>query len=384
MAYPELRLLGRWTNTNTNGTGSGKAANTQWNPPAVQTTDPSLPQGMLNGQQVGEAAFLVVYSPYSQKNGIGDLQYAQLILDGTPYEYVFVSGRQDTSMAPPKNRVRRGTIIKLGDPTFGRNGKQARLLDATCPKFISNVSVRGWAGATAINDNYTIEVWGYTYGAQQLAGLMTNFSSGSVGIADPANSRTFVVPGRTVEALGDWRRNWKALPGGSAQGSGASQIHKMVRRARNNQATTANTAYAFQFQNSTDNPGVEYAQDNLYFPLNAESAILAERLGVKSPFPTSTGAELQSAAIYTPGQAEKRHPQGGMPAGFYRNELNFGLATDQTNEFEGVPELPQGPQLLTNETAYVGAVDNGTSVAASAVMVAFVGTFIAGGAQEVI
>ena len=48
VAFPELSRLGRWTQTGT------LKANTSESPAPVQVTSPNLPQGLLNGKQVGQ------------------------------------------------------------------------------------------------------------------------------------------------------------------------------------------------------------------------------------------------------------------------------------------------------------------------------------------
>ena len=378
MAYPELRLLGRWTHTGTQN------ANTTWSPAPVETTEPSLPQGMLNGKQVGEVAFPVIYSPTSASGAVDDLEYVQLVLDGQPYPYIYLSGRQDTNMAPAPGRIRRNLQLNFGKSFVGRNGQPNAPLQATLPKFTQSVTVNAIAGGTNITDDYTVELWGFVYDAVQLATLVPVYAFPAQNVPDPLNGRSFIVPAREISAMGDWTKNWKKLGGGLQQSTVDGQIHKLIRRARNLNATTASQGYRFQYQNSSATPAVQNPQDNLYWQLSANQAILAERLGVRSPMPTSTGAALLGAWIDTPSEPNHQHPVGGMPVDFNLNEYNFGLAQGETNKFDAVPQLPQGEQLLTDETAYVTVVDNGQSVAANALMVAFVGTLVETGAGGVI
>ncbi len=378
MASPELRLLGRFTNSNTASTGLGKAASTFWSPPPLLETSPSLPQGMLNGKQVGEVAFVVVHSPVTATGTVEDLQYVQLVLDGQDYPYIWLSGRQDTSMAPPPEQVRSGRILRFGLPFMSRNGKPASLLDATCPKFITSVVPKAWAGDTAITQDYTIDIWGYVYDSVWLAGEVPVYQVPDVRIPDPLNGRSFTVKGINVPAKGDWRNNWKALQGGTKQSTVTqTPVYPLIRRARNANATTVNQGYRYQYQNSSSSPAVENPQDNLFFVMAANQALLLERLGVVGPAaPNSTGYDLLSTWVQTGSEPQQRHPEGGIPADYNLGVTRFGLAKGETNKFDGVPDLPQGQQLLTNETAYITTVDNGTSIPANDIMVAIAGKLV--------
>lgn len=370
MAYPELRLLGKWVNTNTANTGLGKAANTIWAPPALATTEPSLPMGYLNGKQVGEVQYAVITSPVSSNGTIEDLRSVSLVLDNEDYQYIYLSGRQDTNMAPDPRRVRRGTIIKFGEPFFRHDGKLASVVDGTCPKFISSCSIRCEAGDTNIADDYTVELWGYVYDSVQLAKMAPSYHNDPFPINDPLNARVFMVPARTISARGDWRNAWTSLMGGMKQSTVGSAVYRMVRHARNANATTPSQGYRFQYQNSSASPAVRSSHDNMFFQLSASQAMVLLRFGVRSPAPTSAGAELLAAWVDTNSEQQHRHPAGGVPVGFNQNMLNFGLSQGETNKFDGVPNLIQGPQLLTDQEAYPTVVDNGTSIAANQIMVA--------------
>lgn len=379
MAYPELRMLGRWTHTGTQN------ASTTWSPAPVLTTEPSLPQGMLTGQQVGEVAYAVTYSPVSASGVADDLAYIQLVLDGQPYPYIYLSGEQATNMAPAPGRIRRNAQLAFGSPTLGRNGQANPPMLATCPKFTQSVTVNAIAGSTAINDDYTVELWGYVYDSQQLASLLPVYAFGPVLLNDPLNHRFFTVPERQIAAAGDWKGNWKKLGGGLQQSTKEGQIHKLIRKARNANATTVSQGYKFQYQNSANSPAVANPWDNLYWDLSADQAIWAERLGVRAPMPTSTGAGLSVAWIDTPGESQThQHPTGGMPVDFNLNEFNFGQVQGSSNTYDALPALPQGSQLLTKETAFVTVVDNGQSVAANAVTIGFSGVLVETGAGGVI
>ena len=378
MAYPELRLLGRWTHT------GNQNANTTWSPAPVETTEPSLPQGMLNGKQVGEVAFTVVYSPVSASGTVDDLAYIQLVLDGQPYPYIYLSGRQDTNMAPAPGRIRRNPQLTFGKPFLARNGRPNAPMDATLPKFTQTVTVNAIAGNTAISDDYTVELWGFVYDSIQLATLVPVYAFPPQALPDVLNQRSFTVPARQIAAEGDWTKHWKKLGGGLQQSTAEGQIHKLIRRARNSNATTASQGYRFQYQNSSNSPAVQNPQDNLYWQLSANQAIWAERIGVRSPQPTAGGAGLLGAWIDTPSEAQHQHPFGGMPVDYNLNEYNFGLVQGATNKFDALPPLPQGEQLLTDETAYITVVDNGQSVSAEAIMVGFSGVLVETGAGGVI
>lgn len=364
MAYPERTLLGRWKHTGL------LAKNTYWSPPPLLATMPNLPQGMLNGKQVGEVEYAVAFSPVSPSGVPDDLQYIQLVLDGKDYPYIWLSGRQDTSMAPPPNRIRRGKLLTFGKPFLGRNGTVAGLLDATCPKFINSATVKAWAGAADVTYDFTVELWGYVYDSVDLAKRVPVYEVPDMTISDVLNGRVFDVVGRTIQSGGDWRSAWASLPSGQQQGLAASTpVFPLVRRARNVNPTAVSTAYVPQYQNSSQTPAVQNPQDNMFFTPNARQALLLKRFGVDGPVaPNATGYDLLTAWIATTAEAQRQHPDGGIPAGYNLGELRFGLSKGETNKFDALPELPQGDQLITDETAYPTFVDNGISVPANAAM----------------
>lgn len=367
--FPELRLLNRYTHTGT------ISANSSYSPPPILENSPNLPRGALNGKQVGEVAFMVVYSPVDAVTGAADdLRYVQLVLDGKNYPYIWMDGRQDTSMAPPPNRVRNGRVITFGEPFLGPNGKPNGILKATCPPFIASATWKAWAGSTAVTNPFTVELWGYVYDSVSLAARVPVYNPANVVIPDPLNNRSFTVVTKALQAAGDWRGAWTGKAGGTGQGIGnATPVFPLIRQAQNANATTANQAYVPQYQNSSNTPAVTNPQDNMYFTPNARQALLFRRLGVVGPAaPNSTGYDLLSAWINTPGESEIRHPAGGIPAAYNSSSLRFGLVRGETNNFDGVPYLPQGEQLVTNETAFPTFVDNGTSIPSKNVTLALV------------
>ena len=392
MAYPELTLLGRFTNTNAS-TGAGKAANGDaWSPAPVQTTEPNLRQGLLTGKQVGEVAFCVAYSPVDSAGGTYSLPRVRLVLDGTPYEYIQFDATQGTNMQPPQSRIRHGVPWRFGRPTLsgqiGANGlpRPSSLIEATCPKFLDSVSVQAYPGSADILVDYTIDVWGYVYDSILLAKQMPVYDPADVAIPDPANGRSYIVRGHPIAADGDWRDHWLELPSGSKQsvsrrpsdGQNSTQVFALGRRASNSNVITTQSAYTWQYQNSSDSPAVARASDNLYFKLSKSQALLLQRMGVVGPVPSGT-TDLLSAWIDTASQSQPRHPLGGIPAGYNRNELRYGLVRGQTNLFDAVPFLPQGEQLVTDETAFPAVIATGASLAADSVNIALTALYFNNG-----
>lgn len=385
MAVPELTLLGKFTNSNAN-TGLGKAANTTWSPPAVQTTSPSLRQGMLNTTEVGEVLFMTV-EPAEDSTGTSyDLPYVQLVLDGEPYDPIVLDGGKLRNMAPRPNRLRRGNPVTFGLPTLNPQGKPNPWFQITCPKFTESVVPQVIVGATAVEADYTIYIWGYIYDATWLATQMPMVGGNALVVPDPLNDREFRVPGYAVAAKnGSWLSQWKTLPGGPTQGfSAGAQLYKLVRRARNSNATTASQAYNFQYMNSSDSPAVARARDNLYWNLTENQAILLERFGVRGPQPSASGADLLAAWVETSSEKQQRHPQGGVDVSYLNNQLRFGLAQGRSDTYDPVPPLTQGTQLLWNERAYSTVVDNGTSLAADTITLAVVARVIQTGSGNTI
>jgi len=375
MAYPELRLLGRWTRS-ASALGS-QGALTVWSPPPVLTTSPNLPQGKLNGKQVGAVAYVVVHPPVNGTT-YEDLARVQLVLDGQPYPWVWYHGRKDLNMAPDPTKVRVGSILYLGDPPYDEINGPADPLNNTAPKFIDSVTVNCWAGSSAITQDYTVEVWGWVYDSVKLAGLMPVYSPGNVTVADVTTGRTFTAAIPAIPAQGDWRGAWTSLPGGPQQGAGGgTPIYPLVRRAKNANATVPSQAYVPQYENSSQTPAVEFATDNLYFNLNARQALLIKRMGFVGPVaPNSGGYDLLSAWLETPQEGEhERHPNGGIPADYQLGRTKFGLVPGTSDRYAGVPEL-ETPILVTNEIAYPTVVDNGVSVPALAIAFALVGVYL--------
>lgn len=362
MAFPEL-VTNRFVNTNASG-GPGKAPNSPWTPPALTTTDPAIRQGYLNSNEIGEVYSITVWPPVSS-SGSPDSTTGldiQLVLDDQPYDWIHLTADLLHNMAPHQDDIRHGVEIIFGRPTFGRDGSIAGLLEP-CPKFLQKVSVRvtPQIGSAAFAEDYTVDVKTFVYLRSVLASVMPVYSQPNLIIVDTQNSRQFTVPGRTVEAGNDWSHTWKELPGGPRQ-TATNAIWPLVRWAWNNNPTTPSQAYQFMYSNSASNPGVPNSYNNLYFQLESAQAIVMQRLGVVGPVPNSSGQDLLSAAIYTGSEAEKRHPYGGIPVNYLQNKARFGLIPGESKKFYGLPRLPQGEQLLTNEVAYVGAVDNGVQV----------------------
>lgn len=377
MAVPELTLLGKWTNSNASS-GAGKAANTTWNPAAVQTTEPALRQGMINTNEVGEVLYMVV-EPAEDSTGTSyDLPYVQLVLDGVVYEPIVLDGGKARNMAPRPNKLRRGLPIMFGLPVLNSQGRPNPWFEITCPKFTSTVSPQVIVGGTAVDADYTVYIWGFVYGAQWLAAQMPVIGGGGAKFADPLNAREFVVGSYELAAQGgSWRSQWKSAPGGPNQGYGAgATVYKLVRRARNSNATTASQAYNFQYQNSSNSPAVARARDNMFWELTPTQAILLQNFGVRGPQPTSAGADLLAAWVNTPEEVQKRHPQGGVDVSYLNNQLRFGLAQGRADTYDPVPPLTQGTQLLWNERASLAVVDNGTSLAADSITLAMVAKVI--------
>ena len=384
MAVPELTLLGKWTNTGSS-TSAGKAANTTWSPAAVQTTEPALRQGMINTNEVGEVLYVTMDPPVDAAGNTYDLPYVQLVLDGVEYPWIVLDGGKTRLMAPNPAKLRRSQVLMFGRPLVNPQGAANSVLEITCPKFTQNVAPQVIVGGTAVDADYTVYIWGFVYDAAWLA-TQVPVVGGGFAIPDLLNDRKFSVAGYGVAAQnGSWRSRWKSLPGGPDQGfQNGAIINKLIRRARNSNATTASQAYNFQYQNSSSSPAVAKARDNLFWELTDTQAILLENFGVRGPQPTSGGADLLAAWVDTPTETQKRHPQGGVDVSYLNNQLRFGLAQGRADTYDPVPALPQGPQLLWNERAFLTVVDNGTSLPADSITLAAKATVIQTGSGNAI
>jgi hypothetical protein len=373
--YPEIQLLGRWTRSA--ATLGTQDPNTVWSPPTILTNNPQLPQGQLTDRQVGAAAYLVIEPPQSGTT-YESLDRVALVLDGTEYPLVWYDGTKPTLTAPNPRKVRYGQIIWLGQPPYTQETGPAAPLDNTAPKFINSVSVNCYAGNTAITTDYTVEVWGWVYDSVKLASLMPTYGGANITMTDESTGATFTVVVPTISAAGDWRGAWTSLPAGPQQGGGnGTPIYPFLRRARNANPTTVNTAYIPEYQNSSQSPAVEHAHDNLYFQLNARQALLITAWGVNGPLaPNSGGYDLYAAWIDTPSEAgHPRHPRGGRPAQYQDSTTRFGLLAGASDRYAGIPQLDT-PVLVTNETAYLTFVDNGVSIPALQVTMALSGILL--------
>lgn len=385
MAWPERQLLGSWTYSVATSGNLGAGASTSFTAAAVNA--PNLPQGLLNGNQVGEVESIICYSPINQSTGAADdLKYIQLVLDGQQYPFIYMSGRNDSTMAPAFSRVAykpQFPYISLGQPTFGLNGTATPPLQATCPKFISSVVPMATAGTSAVTHDFTIELWGYVYSSVVLAQKMPAYGGGNYSINDARNNRTFVFPYPQVLANQDWRGAWTSLPGGLNQATGTTglPVNKFIRTSLNAVASTVNQAFVPSWTSSN----VANPWDNLFFQLNLQQAILVERYGVRGPAaPNSAGNDLLTGYLAVPNQAPQQAPAGGIPAAWLRSDMRYGLRLGlNLNDYDGVPFLPEGPQLVWNEQAYLTWVDNGVSIGSGNVRQAFVGTLIGSNAQGV-
>lgn len=369
--YPELQLLGRWTHTGTLSAGNS------WSPAPIAPNSPNLPQGKLNGNQVGAVAFAVIHSPVDGTT-IQDLDRVQLVLDGQPYPNVWYEGKKSSLTAPDPRKVRVGEVIWLGDAPYTQDGGPADPIKNTAPKFIDSVSVKAYAGTSDITADFTAEVYGWVYNSVKLAGFMPVYGGVTVPVYDALTGHAFNVEVPQVEASGDWRGAWTALPGGGQQSSGnGTPISKIVRRAQNANATVASENYRPEYLNSSDSPAVKYSDDNLYFTLNARQALLIEGWGVNGPVaPNSSGNDLKAAWIQTPDESgHGQHPRGGRAADYQLGTTRFGLIPGATDRYAGISRLDV-PILSTNETVYLTFIDNGTSIAADDVSMAFIATLL--------
>ena len=398
MTYPERTLIGRFRHTGTQTKGN------PWQPTPVRTTEPSILQGMLNGKQVGELTEVVVRSPVNYDGTPDHLGAVSVAMDGgNPSKYLLLPGRLQSNFTPPVQYLReerpRFLRYKLGEPTWNPEGYANPLDQATGFKFIT--SCVPYVYADTENDTtqpYEIELWGYVYDAAFLAQLMQTYNPDDVDIYDTVNNRTFTLRGRPINGDGDWRLHWKELPGGDDQTVGprasdgklTSKIFAFVREAENSSSISTTSAYQFNYSGPEATQGVSTMRQNLFWNLSQFQAIILERLGVRGPAPVSTSAgtpanDLLTLWLQTDDQPQKQHPNRGIPANYDRNEAHYGQrAGSEKLLVDALPYLPQGRQLLTNETAYPTVQAKTGDLDAETVHVAAAGLYAASGKENTI
>jgi hypothetical protein len=348
----ELTCLGYWINN------AGMLANTQWRPAAsagVISTE-------LDTKEMAEIKFVEVRSPILPDGTPEDLASIYLVLDEEPTQTsINLTGRNDMSMAPPRQHMINGMIIPLGDGIIDAMKGPRPLLDNTTLKFRSSARIVCTAGNAAITQPFSVRLWGYKYTERDLLKMLGGNTTmpGQLTINEALRDRTFTVQRPTISI--NWE-NWDQLPGGVKQPK--PSVMPFMRWAVNAQATTLNTPYMFRFERGQ----VAQEEQDLYWNFDQkEKALLIKGIGIRH------AANLTYAAIVNTAEA-KAHPKGRYLLAANNNPLHFGQATPIINEpyrYFAIPRFAEADHLIWKDLAYLAIWDNGqVPVAANSVQVA--------------
>ncbi len=341
MEHYELRVLADYLHTGT------QTANT-WARPTPREVG-----GELERDERAEVVFAEIFSPVTGAGVAEALKKIIPVVDGERYgEYVSLSGIRDSVMTPPKGRIWGAKLYSFGTPMSNNP------LLSTTLKYSSSITLETLAGGTDITQDYRIRLWGYVYKVDELAKLFGSMQF-PAQLFDKARNRTLTLAKEAIPVNGD---TWKTLPGGKDQA--IPKINPLIRYAYNANATDGKSG-DYQFRYETGN--VTESDEDMYFDFDAKDALLVEGLGVRAP------ANLAKTALKIGGDY---HPKGLFPTTQYNNPLHFGWAYPMFPSdiplYYAIPRLERS-LLIWNEIGQVIVQDDGTSIAADAIIAALTG-----------
>lgn len=321
----------------------------------------------LETDEVAEIEYLEIFSP--QIAGVAeDLKQVIPVLDGIAIEdLISLSGRYDTNMAPPRINQMAGPTPLMSTRNvfkFGEPGVEDPFLNTTL-KLKKKINIYTLTGAAAVTQDYRIRAYGYIY--KEDSELREVYGDRVYGAeASLIDHSRGVRLGVTKEAVDVDRANWDSFVGGVKQAK--PQIMPMIRYAYNAVATTANTAYDFDYDSSK----VADTWENLFFDYNTSEAVFIKGLGVRCI------ANLKYMGVKI---GDREYPRGGGDEDLFRVDYNnnpfhfgfgFPIFPNTFPIYLGIPQLPLG-YLVHNEKGRVIVYDDGTSIAANDVVVAMQG-----------
>lgn len=366
----ELTVLGDFLHTGPQDPG------TEWRP------SPQEGNAELDTREVAEIVFVEVFPPIAPDGSVEDLHSIRIVLDGKDTRaYVWLSGRHDSLMTPPMQRLFGGGVVAFGKGLRSALNEPVPELANTTLKYAKHVTVVTTAGAAQVTQPYRIRLWGYRYSENDLA-VINGFMPGNVTINDTLRQRQLVVPRRALPVTPE---TWTQLPGGMDQAM--PKIMPFWRFARNAQVVSIARPYEFRFETG----GVSEPEQNLHFPFDTEPhALILRGLGVRRPLGNQT-TPWGAGRIYVRVSGDPRyqnHPKvgkgdgEGLPIAERNNPLHFGAAEPILRADLGfyypIPKWALSTELLIwREKAGVElATDGVNQVAANDAVVALNGVLI--------
>jgi len=312
----------------------------------------------LESDEVAEIEYIEIFSPNAGWPG-EDLKQVIPVIDGAAIEeYVSLSGRYTSNMAPPRINQMGGPAPLQGSRTvfsFGTPGIEDPFRNTTL-KAKKSISIRTFAGNSDITQDYRIRVWGRLYkGEAMLRSVFGDTVYGAEAtIEDRNRGKSLSV---TKDAVDVSIKNWDMFVGGVKQSK--PEIMPMVRYAYNKVATTANTPFDFNYSDGD----VANDWENLYFDYGTSEALFVKGIGVRS----QTHLKYMGLKI-----GDREYPRSAGDEKLFRvdyenNPLHFGhgypLFPQNFPLFVPMPLLPMG-YLIHNEKGRVVVYDDGTSISA--------------------
>lgn len=311
-----------------------------------------------------EVAEIVYYEIFSPMVGMVVQDLKQVIpgIDGIYIEeYISLSGRYDSNMAPPRLNQFVGpsplqqarTVFKLGEP------RNPNPLFNTTLKVKDKIGMRTFAGATAVGADYRIRAYGYIY--KKDAMMRETFGDIVYGVGQDIieipRGRKLKVTKAPVRVE---KSTWDKLAGGMKQEK--PMVMPMIRYAYNKIATSQNTEYEFDYPAS-----VQDTWEELFFDFDERDALFVKGIGVRSvPHLKYLGLKL----------GDRLYPRDLFRVDENNNPFHFGhgdpLFPANFPLYASIPELPMG-YLIHKEKGRVVVMDDGTSIVADQIITAMQG-----------
>lgn len=321
----------------------------------------------LESDEVAEIEYIEIFSP--QVGGVAeDLKQVIPVLDGAAIEeYISLSGRYDSNMAParlhqfcgPSPLQQTRAVFK-----FGETGIEDPFVNTTL-KAKKTINMRTYAGASDVTSDYRIRVYGYIY--KEDSELREVFGDTVYGaeatLVDYNRGVRLPVTKDEIKVEID---NWDSFVGGVKQTK--PQILPLIRYAYNAVKTTANTAFDFNYEAGD----VAETWENMYFDFGVGDALFIKGMGVRSP----THLERMGVKI-----GDREYPRTADTSDLFRvdrenNPLHFGhgepLFPADLPLYVPIPILSLG-YLIFNEKGRIIVYDDGTSVPADQIIAALQG-----------
>jgi len=306
----------------------------------------------LESDQVAEITAIEIFSPVDEGT-YEDLLRVVPYIDGKYLEdYIALAGQYDLCFTPPMANVVRW-FYEFGEPATRDPRRNTTL------KAVEKVGIRAEAGASNVDADFTIRLWGVLYEEEE--SVIDVFGETIYGIDTPVaedirgTSLVFTKPQVDVSL-----KNFDKLVGGVNQDS--PKVMPFARFGKNTSATTPNTFYEYR----SDNGNVDYDWENFYWDLDEDKAVIITRAGVRSV------SNLKYMAFKIDGDY---FPPDKMRVDVDLNYYHFGLA-DQigytTANWFGIPKL-RYPIMIHDEIGRFGIIDNGTAVSADTCYAALAG-----------